>query len=387
MKTGIFIGLIGWMAMACSSNPDGYKIKGEITGAGNGKAILTQPRGFEDTASGDTVVMKNGKFTFTGKLESPGFVAVQVCPDGEKPASLSFLAENKGIAVEGDWAEVQEHYGYRSIGKVVITGSRNHDVYNKLGNVYQEMLQAPENKEYAEVRKKLDQLHGSDVEAYYKLEEETEALADKFAVAVRQRELQIIRENRDVESVAKYLERMANDLSLTELEQTFNALTPEVQNSALAADLREEIATRQRVMPGMPAPDFNLATPDGSRLSLSDLRGKYVVLDFWASWCRPCRASFPAMKEIYAKYKDKGLEILGVTNDSREEDWLKALEQDRLPWKQVIDEFPIKYKPAKVATLYAIPYLPTLVLIDPEGVIVGQPKDKHQLVEWLEERL
>ena len=79
--------------------------------------------------------------------------------------------------------------------------------------------------------------------------------------------------------------------------------------------------------------------------------------------------------------------ILGVTNDSRREDWLKALEQDQLPWKQVIDEFPEPYKPARVITMYAAPYLPTLILIGPDGKIIGQAKDKHQLVEWLEERL
>ena len=76
-----------------------------------------------------------------------------------------------------------------------------------------------------------------------------------------------------------------------------------------------------------------------------------------------------------------------MTNDSRREDWLKALEQDQLPWKQVIDEFPEPYKPARVITMYAAPYLPTLILIGPDEKIIGQAKDKHQLVEWLEERL
>ena len=176
-------------------------------------------------------------------------------------------------------------------------------------------------------------------------------------------------------------------MPLEELKEVLSVLDPKVQNSPMAAAVREEIAIRERVRPGQPAPDFSLETPDGSRLALSDLRGKYVLLDFWASWCRPCRASFPEMKKIYARFKDKGFEILGVTNDSRREDWLKALEQDQLPWKQVIDEFPEPYKPARVITMYAAPYLPTLILIGPDGKIIGQAKDKHQLVEWLEERL
>lgn len=387
MKKCIFIGLIGLAVAACQSNPDGYKIKGAITGGGDGIAVLFQPKEGEEVLKGDTVKMKNGEFTFTGKQESPGFVTIQICPKGEKPANFGFIAENTLIRAQGDWANVVDQYGYRSIKNMIVEGSKNQEVYEKLGNVFQELLKAPENKEYAEVREKLDQLHATDADAYYKLQNETEELSSKFFAAMRARQLQLIRENKNIESVAYYLDLLNNDLSLEELEQEFNTLTPEVQNSTLAKGVKEEIAARQRVRPGQPAPDFNLATPDGSRLSLSDLRGKYVVLDFWASWCRPCRASFPEMKQIYAKYKDKGLEILGVTNDSRQEEWLKALEQDQLPWKQVIDEFPIRRKPAKVATLYAIPYLPTLILIDPQGVIVGQAKDKHQLVEWLEERL
>ena len=112
-----------------------------------------------------------------------------------------------------------------------------------------------------------------------------------------------------------------------------------------------------------------------------------MILDFWASWCSTCRASFPEMKKLYAEYHKKGVEILGITNDSRKADWLKALEEDNLPWLQVIDEYPIRNTPAKVATLYAIPYLPTLMLIDPDGKIVGKAKDKHELKTWLDERL
>ena len=212
-------------------------------------------------------------------------------------------------------------------------------------------------------------------------------MSERFSEAVRQRQLELIRENRTVESSVLNLRMMWNDMTLEELKEVFSVLDPKVQNSPMAAEVREEIAIRERVRPGQPAPDFSLETPDGSRLALSDLRGKYVLLDFWASWCRPCRASFPEMKKIYARFKDKGFEILGVTNDSRREDWLKALEQDQLPWKQVIDEFPEPYKPARVITMYAAPYLPTLILIGPDGKIIGQAKDKHQLVEWLEERL
>lgn len=387
MKKYVLIAFIGLSAMACKVNAEGYKVTGEIIGAGDGTAILTLPKGFMEDVSGDTVQMKAGKFTFTGKLDGPAFMSIQVCPGNEKAASFGFIAENKPIRVNGNWADVLEQYGYRGIQNVKVQGSLNNDVSEKLGSVGEELLKTPDFKEYAEVRKKLDELRNSDADAYYKLQSETEGLSGQFSTAVRQKQLELIRQNNGVEAVAQYLKYLSDDIPLKELEETFSYLAPNVQNSPFADDVKEEIAIRRLVQPGQPAPDFNLETPDGSRMSLSDLKGKYVILDFWASWCRPCRASFPEMKNIYAKYKDQGLEILGITNDSKKENWLKALEEDQLPWKQVIDEFPIRNKPAKVATLYAIPYLPTLILVDPQGVIVGQAKDKHQLVEWLDERL
>lgn len=249
-------------------------------------------------------------------------------------------------------------------------------------------MQEPRFKEYAEVQTKLNELHnGEDKEAFYKYQAETEAITEEFSNEVRKQQKELILKNDTIEAVAYYLNFLQNDMELAELEQVFKALSPKVQNSSFAKDVRVEIAARIRVQPGMPAPDFTLETPDGTKLSLSDLRGKYVILDFWASWCRPCRASFPEMKKLYAEYHKKGVEILGVTNDSRKNDWLKALEEDQLPWLQVIDEFPIPHTPAKVATLYAIPYLPTLMLIAPDGKIVGKAKDKHELKTWLDERL
>lgn len=387
MKTQMIIGGILFGVAACTAPADGYRITGNIEGAGDGKAILLQSAGFGEPTMGDTVNMRNGKFVFEGRLESPVSVTVKVCPDSDQPASLGFIAENSPIRVMAAWKDVIERYGYRSIGGQTVEGSLNQEVYEKIAGVYGQILKAPEHKEYAEAQQKMAGLRNTDTEAYYKLQDETEPLSERFSEAVRQRQLELIRENRTVESSVLNLRMMWNDMTLEELKEVFSVLDPKVQNSPMAAEVREEIAIRERVRPGQPAPDFSLETPDGSRLALSDLRGKYVLLDFWASWCRPCRASFPEKKKIYARFKDKGFEILGVTNDSRREDWLKALEQDQLPWKQVIDEFPEPYKPARVITMYAAPYLPTLILIGPDEKIIGQAKDKHQLVEWLEERL
>lgn len=388
MNKMTLIGLIGLMLLACQSTPKGYKIKGNIEGAGNGIAILLQPIGFEEATTEDTVKMENGSFTFIGELKEPSTIVIQICPDKEKPASFSFIGENNPITLTGKWTDVIDQYGYRGIQNIEVSGSLNEKVFREISNVRQKLMQDPRFQEYAEVQTKLNELRNSeDKEAFYKYQEETEAITEQFGKEVQKQQKELILKNDTVESVVSYLRFLQNDMELNELQQIFNALSPNVQNSLFAEEVKEEIAARIRIQPGMPAPDFTLETPDGTKLSLSDLRGKYVILDFWASWCRPCRASFPEIKKLYAEYHKKGVEILGITNDSRKNDWLKALQEDQLPWLQVIDEFPIERKPAKVATLYAIPYLPTLMLIDPDGKIVGKAKDKHELKEWLDERL
>ena len=107
-------------------------------------------------------------------------------------------------------------------------------------------------------------------------------------------------------------------------------------------------------------------------MTLFELRGQYVIVDFWASWCQPCRAGVPAMKELYAKYHDKGLEILGVSNDTNHEAWKKAIGEDQTPWIHVVDEFPEKNKPARVISQYGVHGIPAYFLLDKEGKIIGK---------------
>ena len=211
MKTQMIIGGILFGVAACTAPADGYRITGNIEGAGDGKAILLQSAGFGEPTMGDTVNMRNGKFVFEGRLESPVSVTVKVCPDSDQPASLGFIAENSPIRVMAAWKDVIERYGYRSIGGQTVEGSLNQEVYEKIAGVYGQMLKAPEHKEYAEAQQKMAGLRNTDTEAYYKLQDETEPLSERFSEAVRQRQLELIRENRTVESSVLNLRMMCSD--------------------------------------------------------------------------------------------------------------------------------------------------------------------------------
>ena len=180
MKTQMIIGGILFGVAACTAPADGYRITGNIEGAGDGKAILLQSAGFEEPTMGDTVNMRNGKFVFEGRLESPVSVTVKVCPDSDQPASLGFIAENSPIRVMAAWKDVIERYGYRSIGGQTVEGSLNQEVYEKIAGVYGQILKAPEHKEYAEAQQKMAGLRNTDTEAYYKLQDETEPLSERF---------------------------------------------------------------------------------------------------------------------------------------------------------------------------------------------------------------
>ena len=130
------------------------------------------------------------------------------------------------------------------------------------------------------------------------------------------------------------------------------------------------------------APDIRLPNPDGEMVSLSSLRGNYVLVDFWAKWCRPCRMENPNVVRMYNKFNDRGFEVFGVSLDRNRQDWLQAIEQDGLNWTQVSD---LKYWQSDAAKLYNISAIPFALLLDPEGRIIGKNLRGKQLENKLEE--
>lgn len=141
-------------------------------------------------------------------------------------------------------------------------------------------------------------------------------------------------------------------------------------------------ASRSAVQVGQAAPDISLPTPAGEAISLSSLRGKYVLVDFWASWCRPCRAENPNVVRVYNKYKDKGFEILGVSLDRSKDAWVKAIEKDGLTWPHISD---LKFWQSAAAKTYGVSAIPYTVLVGPDGKVIAQNLRGASLERKLEE--
>ena len=175
-------------------------------------------------------------------------------------------------------------------------------------------------------------------------------------------------------------------MTLDEFERVFGLFDEAVRNSEMLTDICEELEPRQRLAPGRMAPVFSLAQCDGQMLSLADLRGKVVLVDFWASWCGSCRVSFPWMREFYKKYHDKGVEILGVSVDKDLKAWEKALDAEKLPWLHVRDA---KVPGGKhmVSDLYDVTGIPHFVLIDREGKLVRCGYFEYELEELVDKLL
>ena len=132
---------------------------------------------------------------------------------------------------------------------------------------------------------------------------------------------------------------------------------------------------------GSTAPDIQLPNTKGATISLSSLKGKIVLIDFWASWCGPCRRSIPGLKEVYKKYKDKGFEIYGVSLDSDANDWKRAMFEDGIKWLQVNDS------KGDVAGKWEVNYIPNTFLIDKEGKIIAVNANERALQELLQKLL
>jgi peroxiredoxin len=153
-------------------------------------------------------------------------------------------------------------------------------------------------------------------------------------------------------------------------------------NSPAIQNLKEEIEQAKMFLPGAVAPDFSQNTPEGKEVKLSDFRGKVTLIDFWASWCGPCRRENPNVVKLYNQYKDQGFDILGVSLDRDEKRWLDAIAKDGLEWTQVSD---LKGWKNQVAKLYGVSSIPHTVLLDAEGRIIQRNLRGEKLEEKLAE--
>lgn len=374
----------------CAEKQPGYVIKGQA-GSLDGKAVLSYalPDG---TSYTDTVAMNKGKFTFKGVVPDVVMGSVVLLPAGQDPLQTNLYMENCPLtmAINPDKIVDYSRYGGKFLTDVTTTGGPNNVFSTQVQNLPKVVGERPEFKELAAAMAEVQAMGYTDMAAYQQKQAEIQAkYADQLGAyydAIGEETKRLIAENRDVEAAAYQFGIRSNDAPTEDFEAGFNQFSEKVRGSFLAKDAREELAARKATQPGAVAPDFTLNDLEGKPVTLSSLRGQYVLVDFWASWCKPCRAGMPAMKELYKKYHAKGFEIIGVSDDDNHDAWKQAVAQDQTPWIHVVDEFPIPNKPSRVGQLYGVHYIPSYFLLDKEGKVIGK-MDHDELAAKLAELL
>ena len=170
-------------------------------------------------------------------------------------------------------------------------------------------------------------------------------------------------------AVLIFSDYLSIDENIVFWEGIYNNYFDDFKSNSYFINFENKLKKIKAVSVGSIAPEIILNDTNGNPISLSSLRGQYVLLDFWAAWCRPCREENPNILENYYRFKDQGFEVYQVSLDRNKEDWLRGIEQDKLPWINVSD---LKYYQSEAAVLYNINKIPSAFLLDPNGTIIAK---------------
>lgn len=368
-KSGLLALALITTISSCSKKEEGFTITGTIAGLDKGTVYLenTDEKG-NKTIADSAQINKEGAFTFTGKVSEPLLHTIKL--KGEEYGAF-FLLDNENIKVEAK---------KDSIFKAKVSGAVQNDIYKSFydnefkkiqsiaGPVYKlsdSLTQNGKVKLTAEQQTMMDK-KWKDLQTF------ADGLTDKF-----------IRKNKDKIAAALVINDRIVSYGTPEQVKTYYAvLSPEVQKSVYGKQLKEAIDLNDKTAVGVTAPEFSQTDVNGKVVKLSDYKGKYVLVDFWASWCGPCRKENPNVLVAYKTYHDKGFDVLGVSLDDKKKLWEKAIEKDGLTWTHVSD---LKGWKNDAAVLYGVKLVPTNYLIGPDGKIVAKNLREEALQSKLKE--
>ena len=360
-KFGLFAAA-SLMALAACQDNNGYTVNGTVAGATDGEYVYLQTSS-RDAVVLDSAVVKGGKFQFKGMPETEVLPKVLVYKTQEAKYGTMLFLEKGEIT-----ANLQKE-------KSLVSGTANNDAMSK----FMDELQV-KSKEMQELYRSI-RIDSTMTEAQ---REEAWAELDKKEAAQKEFILNQISANITNNFGAYLLASFGLSVDAEKLSTLMPQVPAEFAADEAIVRLKEFVDNTLNTAVGKKFVDFTMKTPEGEEVKLSDFIGKdkYVLIDFWASWCGPCRNEMPNVVEAYKQYKSKGFGIVGVSLDQDAEQWKKAIKDLNITWAQMSD---LKAWQCEGAKLYGVRGIPATVLVDQEGTIVARDLRGEDLAKKLEE--
>jgi peroxiredoxin len=362
------IGTLAFGVVSCNNSgtttPAGphYTIDMEIANSSMDSAFIYS-LGADGWDLVDSVKGDSGKFHFEGSVNGAEYLAIG---DKKRTYAVRLLADNNPITIKGNFEEP---------GSETITGSKVNEEHLAIEDslsIFQIQLQSIVDR-YNAAETVDDTAAMSELEIEYYASSE---LKDKWLIGWIK--------NNPKSYVAQFyiVNPLMYSLETPELRELFDNISPEVAGSNMYNMIGSKLEVLEASAVGKPAPDFTMNDTTGAPQTLSSHFGTYLLIDFWASWCGPCRADNPEMVDIYNKYHDKGYNVIGVSLDKKKDRWIQAIGDDNLNWAHVSD---LEGWSNAAAKLYGVSSIPHTVLIDPNGVIIARGLRTAGLEEKLAE--